>query len=313
VANAADAMARARSPEGGGGGGGEIDGGVAGVIQRREAIEYDGYEDGRAIEYGGSLYLLANHEDCEGRRRLCLVRLEGDPASGGLRQGGTWVLRVDDDANGTTFQLQDNEKNWVPFVDRGVLHLSYSLEPHVVLRCAWSGGSCRQVFTSGSDFLSTYDTLRQGLRGGTPYARLPDGTLLAAMHIKDMGHTPALYGTAFYIISSAPPYRVRSISPKVCLSDAKIELAISARCALQYVSGLAIDPERNVALVSYGEHDRRMKLAALDLEGLVSLARTHDLGEEDEEGEEDVYGHREGVLSVSECAKGGSWAPAEDE
>ena len=42
---------------------------------RRHQIEYDGYEDSRVLLKGnGQLYLLANHEDCEGRRRLCRSR-----------------------------------------------------------------------------------------------------------------------------------------------------------------------------------------------------------------------------------------------
>ena len=54
--------------------------------QRRHVIEYDGYEDARVLVHRGTLYLVANHEDCRGRRRLCLLRLAGDAASGTLRQ-----------------------------------------------------------------------------------------------------------------------------------------------------------------------------------------------------------------------------------
>ena len=116
----------------------------------------------------------------------------------------------------------------------GVLHLSYSLQPHVVLRCAWSGGSCRVVYNSSADLMGTYDTLRQGLRGGTPYAPLSDGSMLAAMHTKDNTHAPSLlYSIIFYSVEQKPPFRVLSISPKLCLSEGAVELAISPKCALQ--------------------------------------------------------------------------------
>lgn len=82
---------------------------------RRHIIEYDGYEDARVLVHRGSLYLLANHEDCHGRRRLCLLRLAGDAASGTLRQEAVWELSIDEGPDGP-FALQDNEKNWVPFV-----------------------------------------------------------------------------------------------------------------------------------------------------------------------------------------------------
>ena len=249
---------------------------------RRLHIEYDGYEDARVIARpGGELFLLANHEDCEGRRRLCLVRLRGDAQAGTLQQDATWVLRVDDEGEGG-LALNDNEKNWSPFVHGGALYLTYSLQPHVVLRCAWSGGACRVVHESSADFLSVYDTLGQGLRGGTPYVRLPDGNLLAAMHVKDTQHTPALYSTVFYLLHGAPPFRVASLSPKFCLSEKHLEHASSARCALQYVTGIAIDPSHNLVLLSYGDFDRRAMLASLPLDAVVTLAKTHAVGPDGE-------------------------------
>lgn len=60
------------------------------------------------------------------------------------------------------------EKNWSPFVHAGELHLSYSLEPHVVLRCGWSGGGCAVAHNTSSPFLQTYRALGQELRGGSP-------------------------------------------------------------------------------------------------------------------------------------------------
>ena len=80
-----------------------------------------------------------------------------------------------------------------------------------------------------------------------------------------------------YIVEGSPPFRVRSLSPKLCLSDREVELAISPRCALQYAVGLGIDETHNLALISFGEMDRIMKVAALPLDRLLALARTHTL------------------------------------
>ena len=115
---------------------------------------------------------------------------------------------------------------------------------------------------------------------------------------------PALYSTAFYLIDGSPPFRVRSLSPKLCFSEGSLELATSATCALQYVVGLAIDPASNLALLSFGEFDRRMKLAALPLDRVLALARTHELvapsGGEDED---------EHAVGVSDCEDhAGCWA-----
>lgn len=198
------------------------------------------------------------------------------------------------------------------------------------------------VHNTSNAFLETYATLGQGIRGGTPYASLADGSMLAAAHVKvrpspptlpltfaphlrsrahlgslalalhftspspsrslftsnptlaftftlnhplalplpppqDGSHSPALYGTVLYIVDGSPPFRVRSISPKLCISEREIELAISPRCALQYAVGLGIDETHNLALISLGEMDRVMKVAALPLDRLLALARTHTL------------------------------------
>ena len=258
---------------------------------------------------------MATHEDCSGGRRVCLLKLgveredegaasnasrdsgsdgvgAGDGGGGGggiggggggggapgglqLRQEGVWPLWID----GGGLTLAHVEKNWAPFVHQGVLHLSYSLQPHVVLRCGWSGGRCEVAYNTSSAFLETYDHLGQGLRGGTPYATLQreGGLMLAAAHVKDAAHSPALYGTVLYTVEPSPPFRVRSLSPKLCVSGRELELAISPRCALQYVVGLGVDEAHNLALLSLGEMDRAMKVAALPLDRLLALARTHTL------------------------------------
>ena len=158
-------------------------------------IEYGGYEDARVLvrPSTGQMHLLAGHEDCMGRRRLALVSLAGDAmadvdssiGADGLQSEAIWTLHVDEASGGTGLALADTEKNWSPFVYGDVLYLSYALQPHVVLRCAWTGGYCRVAYESSSAFLSSYEALKQGLRGGTPYVRLTDGTYLGAMHVKD--------------------------------------------------------------------------------------------------------------------------------
>ena len=84
-----------------------------------------------------------------------------------------------------------------------------------------------------------------------------------------------------YTVEGSPPFRVRSLSPKLCVSGKELELAISPRCALQYVVGLGVDEQHNLALLSLGEMDRAMKVAALPLDRLLALARTHTLHDDD--------------------------------
>ena len=107
------------------------------------------------------------------------------------------------------------------------------------------------------------------------------------MHVVDTSHTPSLYGTIFYLLSPSPPFRIANLSPKLCISEVEVEIAISerwvvddcrlhhsgrvntlgwcksssrsrtpshiGRCALQYVTGLVADEGANLAIISFGQ------------------------------------------------------------
>jgi hypothetical protein len=45
----------------------------------------------------------------------------------------------------------------------------------------------------------------------------------------DESHSPSLYGTIFYILSPTPPFRITYLSPKLCISEREVEIAISER------------------------------------------------------------------------------------
>ena len=93
---------------------------------------------------------------------------------------------------------------------------------------------------------------------------------------------------------------MRSISPKLCYSEASLELASTVGCALQYTVGLALEPSSNLALLSYGEFDRRMKVAALPLDALVELARTHEVDGDDGDACEPGVGRRAALASQAQ-------------
>lgn len=99
------------------------------------------------------------------------------------------------------------------------------------------------------------------------------------MHVKDATHSPSLYSTIIYLLEAHPPFRIKSISPKLCLSDLEADMPISARCALQFVVGLQVDEARNLAHISFGELDQRMKLARVPLDRLVAMASVHSIDE----------------------------------
>ncbi len=265
---------------------------AASACSQRE-YRFGGFEDARAIVHAGELYVLATHEDCALRRRVVLTRLRPTEARE-LKVAEAWPLWLPASESVT---LRAVEKNWSPLVHEGDLYISYSLEPHLVLRCDWRGGRCTVAHNSSSALLRTYLHLGQEVRGGSPYARVAEG-YLGAMHVKDTMHWPPLYATIFYIVDAHPPFRLRSLSPKLCVSESSVELALSPTCALQYVVGLVVDEEHGRALISYGQLECEMRLAELPLDPLLALTRTHTVEVSEHEDEADAVSAE---LSSSEC------------
>ena len=126
--------------------------------------------------------------------------------------------------------------------------MSYSVEPHVcAARWARVRGGAQLVEPVPRDYL----TLGQVLHGGTPYARLADGSLLGAMHVKDGAHAPALYHTIFTSSTERRPSASAALAEALLLAPPR--RAAARRRALQYAVGLAVDEAADVALVSPGD------------------------------------------------------------
>ena len=120
------------------------------------------------------------------------------------------------------------EKNWMPFAPAALtgvatatdggssggapldeLLLSYTLEPHLVLRCASSTGQCTLVHNTSSPA-----AWRAGLgfvRGSAPVLRHPaSGRVVGVAH----NRRGSKYDHIFFELQSTPPYRViRSSAP----------------------------------------------------------------------------------------------------
>lgn len=201
--------------------------------------------------------------------------------------------------------VSDVEKNWVPFVHNGTLHLSYSLDPHYVLRVhpaalaaaetkAKAGGDgtgaaaelgppANEVvaelayasrFAEQGTQHGKLDRVppRPAMRGGTPPVRIPGGRYLAFMHTVWKRNGRSLYAVAAYAFSASPPFAIESITPPFTL----------AGHATPYPIGL-VASKRHL-LLSYGVADREWYIAKLDkaalLESLVPVRTdetTHDV------------------------------------
>ena len=141
----------------------------------------------------------------------------------------------------------DIEKNWSPFVFDDTLYLSYSLNPHVVLRCDRRDGTCTSAWQTVNA-----DLERETLRGGSQWIRLKHH-YLCVCHRTD--YVPELrfgrkYHHAFLLMQAAPPFRVLERS----LWFRFASYFPDARDDIQFCTGLAAASDDSVR-VSYGVSD----------------------------------------------------------
>ena len=186
-----------------------------------------------------------------------------DDGVGGLAVANTRLLRAPGGG--------EVEKNWVGWEHNNSLMLSYSIDPHIVLRVptpadgadAPSGGA-RGVWLDVAHATrlrrdASDPARRDGaplLRGGTPAVRLDDARYLAIMHSISRRGSASVYRAAAYTFASRPPFELLEVSPPFALAH------------LAYPVGIELT-KRHVYL-SYGVDDVDWAIAKLDRTALLA-------------------------------------------
>lgn len=187
------------------------------------------------------------------------------------------------------------EKNWVPFTYLGELFLSYSLEPHVVLRCQLPRHEvvikCKQAYrTSSPRAWQATDALfhgtmqpryAKGARGGSPLLPIhmqgaagessTAGFLGIAHYHPSEGPSgaPPSYFHFFYFVRSRPPFDVTAVSPPFRFLSSR--RWTGRRDRIQFASGLQLVGRK--VIVTYGSSDQLAMWTALDRSTVAQLLR----------------------------------------
>lgn len=158
------------------------------------------------------------------------------------------------------------EKNWMPFEHNGRLHVTYSVNPHVVLTVNTATGQCADAHVTWSG-----EFTRPGaLRGGSPWVRIAtaDGPMcLSVVHWtrRVMGYRK--YFHAFALMRLSPPFPIVHIG-----QDFRFQQVFGdTRDFVQFCSGLALADDRTLVL-SYGVADCEACLASVDLDSVLASA-----------------------------------------
>ena len=162
-------------------------------------------------------------------------------------------------------RMQAIEKNWTPFALDGALFLSYSLNPHVVLRCAADGACAVECETTNAALP------RAQLRGGSQWVRIGPGHFLGVCHRTDaVSRQPnRTYAHAFLLMEARPPFRIVQQSEwfrfPAHFGD--------ARDMVQFCAGLARARGGRDVRLSYGVGDCVAREVTLPPEYVASALR----------------------------------------
>ncbi|KAI9011847.1 hypothetical protein DFJ74DRAFT_735328 [Hyaloraphidium curvatum] len=176
----------------------------------------------------------------------------------------------------STPNMRPTERNWIPFVSRvGELLLSYSLDPHVVLRCDIDRtGACDEVArTSFPGLAAQLGVPSAEVHGGSQGVPHSPTERVAIGHF-DNGTWPNVYHFFAYSFSALPPYAL--------LRAGRPFRAFGPESGQGFLSGLSRVGDWYA--VSYGRGDVEGfagGLHACELEGLLAggVARDRVVGE----------------------------------
>ena len=202
------------------------------------SIWVQGWEDLRLIEVRGRWLAVANARDvnAEGRGEVALLELDGP------RIAAVCVLSGPDPSR--------HEKNWMPFVRDGRLHLVYSCGPTVVYECDAASGALQEVARNDAPAAA------RELRGGSQGIRVPDGWLFAVHEAFD---GPAGRSYVQRLVLLDDDLRLSHLSPCFRFDGEPIELC----------HGLALAEDRLV--FAYGVGDRSARLAVCSLAEALAM------------------------------------------
>jgi hypothetical protein len=161
-------------------------GGVVGVPTHSQFLMAPGPEDPRAVIMNGEVLVLFNHQFRNDDRRMILYN---------HMQKRLSLLSVEG------LKQARAEKNWMPFVHEGALHLVYQMTPLIVIRCSLPDGACVCVVPAGG--CRDTQAVSKGVtsRGGTPLTRVGEHLYFGLLHSTYRHH---MIRAHMVLLSTAP-------------------------------------------------------------------------------------------------------------
>lgn len=204
-----------------------------------------GIEDPKCLVAGGELMLFCSFSTPLNTVRMCMLRspvaevvgaLDREVAEGDAPPAALYFRAGELTVPGSRQQYV--EKNWMPLLLGGQVHLVYAVEPLTVMRVDAATWQCK-VVQREPDVRVGWDVLR-GTSSFVDY----DGHLVCLVHF----HNEAfIYYHAFM--------RCTVADGKLVVVDRSTMFKFSQTDRVEFMNGLAVDPNGRDLIVTYGVND----------------------------------------------------------
>ena len=164
-----------------------------------------------------------------------------------------------------TENMQEQEKNWMPFEVSGELYFVYSISPHIILKCDVSTGWCKKVYSS--DNIRGDEILKKPVGGGTPAIKISikgESFFLSLAHTRQI-NGPVVRKNFFYVFRSIPPFDIVMVGSEFDIME--------YYHPIEFGSGLLLSKDEKRVIISSGISDCYSVICEYNLADVLSSLR----------------------------------------
>lgn len=165
-------------------------------------------------------------------------------------------------------QLQDRQKNWMPFIYENELYFIADIHPHRIYKFDLNTKFCNLAYEL--NYRHAWFMNNQ-LRGNSNAVLLPDGNYLATFHTAQKVRNIHYYDNGAYIFEGKPPFKPIWFANKTFLpAEAAVENHFRKAGEIVCVFPVGMVLKDETLIISYGDNDSAVKILEISLQQIKS-------------------------------------------
>lgn len=216
-------------------------------------------EDPRFIDYKGKNYLIYNDLRIPGKSADRVIYMtSGDKNS---------RIKLD-------LGLNNQEKNWSPFIFNEELHFIYKVAPHAIIKLSNNESKELQILEGDMTFKCPKFWKWGEPRGGTPAIKIGD-EYITFFHSSFKHKQKIIYVMGAYTFEDKPPFAIKKFSrfPIICKDCYSTPIKNTADKNKRVIFPTGLIVSENKAIVFCGENDCAIRVLEIDLKALSLMMK----------------------------------------